>query len=145
MPKTQPINSSLHQVGGNDSDFYESDPLLSDSPSSKSHGINHGGATDALSLERLSQKFGLGKASFNIITIVMGAGVLNLPKAVAETGWLGILFLVLMGLLSGYTSIVLARCMFEDKIGGEAEYPTYTDVGERAFGVFGKWFVSFQV
>lgn len=149
----QPINTSQYLAD-------ESDPLL-DTKSKASTISTHNGHSFGYS--RLGEgdpplvsnsppasgsvKFGLGKASFNIITIVMGAGVLNLPKAVAETGWLGILLLILMGILSGYTSVVLSKCMYEDQkeMRGEPQYPTYTDVGERAFGVVGKWFVSLQV
>jgi len=136
--KSQPINSTLHSVAGAGAD--EADPLLETKSSLYGDDVTvaHAGGSS-------STKFGLGKASFNIITIVMGAGVLNLPKAVAETGWLGVLFLVLMGVLSAYTSVILAKCMYEGKMEGEPDFPTYTDVGERAFGAFGKWFVSFQV
>lgn len=49
--------------------------------------------------------------SAHIITAVIGAGVLSLPWVMAQLGWLiGILYILLIGCVTLYTSNLLADC-----------------------------------
>lgn len=121
-----------------------------------------------------NQKMGVGKASFNIITIVMGVGVLNLPSGVSASGWFGVIVIAMMGLACAYTSAIIAHCMYapspipktynkvekedEDeanfeslspfsplRMKGEPRHSSYTEIAEAAFGIPARIFVAFQV
>ena len=48
-------------------------------------------------------------AALFIVGEMAGSGVLALPEAVANTGWIGVLLIILLGMLSGVCGIVLSR------------------------------------
>jgi solute carrier family 32 (vesicular inhibitory amino acid transporter) len=70
-----------------------------------------------------------------ILCGIVGAGVVGLPYAISNTGWTGVGFLVLFGLVSGYTGITLSRCA--DKVTDKSNV-CYADVGEKAMGMIGR-------
>jgi len=103
-------------------------------------------------------------ASFNILCIVVGTGLLNLPYAVSRSGWVGVPLLVLMAAMATYTAALLGRCIVlveeeERRAGGMraslasratppprgASSVSYGDLGEAAYGRPGRWFVNSQV
>lgn len=102
----------------------------------------------------------LGSA-FNVLCTVVGTGLINLPKGFAQSGWIGVPLLTLMGIMAGYTAKILVDCMQyfgngqkslqdplmeeEDEAGGEHRSPSYGDIGQAAFGTFGRWFVTIQM
>lgn len=47
-------------------------------------------------------------AVFNITSGVMGAGILGLPRALADSGWQGLFFLVLVTAIEAYTGILIS-------------------------------------
>lgn len=71
------------------------------------------------------------------INILCGAGVLTLPYAVKEGGWLGLFVLFCFGIITCYTGILLKRCL-ESSHG----LYSYLDIGQAAFGISGRVFVS---
>ncbi|CAG2246785.1 SLC32A [Mytilus edulis] len=81
-----------------------------------------------------------------IIGAIAGIGVLSLPKAVEDTGWIGLFFIFVFIVKSAYTATLIGKCwvMIEDR------YPEYRShvpdpypiIGEKAFGTFGRNLVT---
>ncbi|KAK9061278.1 hypothetical protein SSX86_018458 [Deinandra increscens subsp. villosa] len=83
-----------------------------------------------------------GQSSFaqsvmNGMNVLCGVGILSIPYAVKEGGWVGLLLLFLFGVLSFYTGILLRSCL-DSQPGLE----TYPDIGQAAFGTTGRLIVS---
>ncbi|VDH95842.1 Hypothetical predicted protein [Mytilus galloprovincialis] len=82
-------------------------------------------------------------SSMFIIGAIAGIGVLSLPKAVEDTGWIGLFFIFVFIVKSAYTATLIGKCwvMIEDR------YPEYRShvpdpypiIGEKAFGTFGRY------
>ncbi|KAI8974407.1 transmembrane amino acid transporter protein-domain-containing protein [Pilobolus umbonatus] len=79
------------------------------------------------------------KAFFNIVCIVAGTGILGLPTALKQGGWIGLFIIFLTWWMSSYTSIILIRCLYTNQ---KYRMNTYKDVAKAAFGTLGEW-VSF--
>lgn len=71
------------------------------------------------------------------MNVLCGVGILSIPYAVKEGGWLSLILLFSMGSMSFYTGILLKRCL--DSSPGLKTYP---DIGHAAFGFAGRVFVS---
>ncbi|KAM7255220.1 hypothetical protein ACFE04_020461 [Oxalis oulophora] len=71
------------------------------------------------------------------INILCGIGMLTVPYAIREGGWLSLLLLLLFAITSCYTGILLKRCL-ESSPG----LRTYPDIGQAAFGVTGRLVIS---
>ncbi|KAJ3391198.1 hypothetical protein HDU92_009153 [Lobulomyces angularis] len=89
----------------------------------------------------------------NSINTLMGMGILSLPYAFSSGGWISsVCFLVLSAFTCNFTSKLLACCFeygiklkFKSKNIEEKNLPvTYAEVGELAFGKFGRAFISFM-
>ncbi|KXS21832.1 hypothetical protein M427DRAFT_93117 [Gonapodya prolifera JEL478] len=79
-----------------------------------------------------------GQSVFNSSNVLMGIGLLSLPFALKLSGWvLGIGQLLLYSASTNYTARILARCLDYDP-----KMATYADVGEAAFGIRGRIFIS---
>jgi vesicular inhibitory amino acid transporter len=62
---------------------------------------------------------------------------LSTPYAAAKGGWLGLALLLVFALVCCYTALLLRRCL------DVAPYVrSYPDVGEAAFGKWGRWTIS---
>lgn len=85
-----------------------------------------------------------------IVGEIAGSGVLALPKAVDDSGWIGIILIILCCFLSAYTGSILGKSWiilqerFPDECGGHVPDP-YPLIGEKAFGKFGRYLVSFSI
>ncbi|CAN6484712.1 unnamed protein product [Victoria cruziana] len=77
------------------------------------------------------------KTCFNGVNAIAGVGILSIPYAVSEGGWLSTIFLLLVAAVCCYTGILLKRCMDADP-----QVRTYQDVGNIAFGTKGRITVS---
>ncbi|XAR55990.1 hypothetical protein NMG60_11036260 [Bertholletia excelsa] len=80
------------------------------------------------------------KTCFNSLNALSGIGILSIPYAVALSGWLGFVLLLLVATICCYTGLLLRRCMDADPF-----IKTYPDIGYRAFGRKGRAMVSFFI
>ncbi|RDX78866.1 Amino acid transporter AVT1I, partial [Mucuna pruriens] len=73
------------------------------------------------------------KTCFNGINSLAGIGILSIPYAVSQGGWLSFILLFILAMICWYTALLQYRCM--------NKHPTiksYPDIGEAAFGYRGR-------
>ncbi|GJN27382.1 hypothetical protein PR202_gb15402 [Eleusine coracana subsp. coracana] len=73
----------------------------------------------------------------NGLNALSGVGLLSVPYALAEGGWLSLALLAAVAAICWYTGLLLQRCMSSDP-----SIRTYPDIGDRAFGRAGRLLVS---
>ncbi|PUZ61447.1 hypothetical protein GQ55_4G277500 [Panicum hallii var. hallii] len=76
---------------------------------------------------------GFLKTSFNGINALSGIGILSIPYALSQGGWLSLIVFAAIAIICCYTGILLQRC-----VDSSSRIKNYTDVGEVAFGRKGK-------
>ncbi|ERM94385.1 hypothetical protein AMTRI_Chr04g189790 [Amborella trichopoda] len=77
------------------------------------------------------------RSCLNCLNNLCGVGILSIPYALSEAGWIGLALLFLLAIISCYTGLLIQRCMEKDK-----SIKTYPDIANRAFGYRGKVIVS---
>ncbi|XP_027099462.1 amino acid transporter AVT1I [Coffea arabica] len=77
------------------------------------------------------------RTCFNALNALSGVGILSIPYALSEGGWLSLTILFLVAVLCYYTGLLLQRCMDVDPL-----VRTYPDIGELAFGKKGRLTIS---
>lgn len=76
---------------------------------------------------------------FNSVNVLIGIGLLSLPLAMKQAGWLlGLLFLVYSALTTSYTAKILAKCLDVDRT-----LVTYADLAYISFGQQARLLTSF--
>ncbi|RCV24962.1 hypothetical protein SETIT_5G128400v2 [Setaria italica] len=83
-----------------------------------------------------------GDASFvqtclNGLNALTGVGLLSVPYALSEGGWLSLALLAAVAAVCWYTGLLLQHCMAVDPA-----VRTFADIGERAFGRAGRLLVA---
>ncbi|CAN0923652.1 Amino acid transporter AVT1J [Linum grandiflorum] len=77
------------------------------------------------------------RTCLNGLNALSGVGILSIPFALSQGGWLSLAILLLVASLCFYTALLLRRCMDTDAL-----IKTYPDIGYRAFGSKGRALVS---
>ncbi|CAI9718035.1 Hypothetical predicted protein [Octopus vulgaris] len=83
------------------------------------------------------------QATFFIIAEIAGSGLLTLPKAIEDAGWMGIPLVIICCVTCAYTGMVLSKCwrIFQSRIPDEQSirqnrYP-YPALAKATFGKYG--------
>ncbi|CAH1798298.1 unnamed protein product [Owenia fusiformis] len=84
-----------------------------------------------------------------IVGETAGSGILALPDAVKNTGWIGIVLIFALGLGAGFTGVRLGKCWVivqsrYTEYQGHIRYP-YPAIGYKCFGNYGRYPVSFCI
>ncbi|KAK7251894.1 hypothetical protein RIF29_35494 [Crotalaria pallida] len=77
------------------------------------------------------------KTCFNGLNTLSGVGILSMPYALSQGGWLSLILLLVIAMLCWYTGLLLQRCM-----DGHPLIKSYTDIGEVAFGYKGRAMIA---
>ncbi|XP_023512552.1 amino acid transporter AVT1I-like [Cucurbita pepo subsp. pepo] len=77
------------------------------------------------------------RTCINGINALSGVGILSIPFALSQGGWLSLILLSLVAAVCWYTGLLLKRCM-----DANPSVRTYPDIGWLAFGFKGKIMVS---
>ncbi|GMN41856.1 hypothetical protein TIFTF001_011065 [Ficus carica] len=77
------------------------------------------------------------RTCFNGINALSGVGILSIPYALSQGGWLSLALLFSVAILCWYTGLLLKRCMDSNPL-----IKTYPDIGEAAFGRKGRTMIS---
>ncbi|RCV18718.1 hypothetical protein SETIT_3G325000v2 [Setaria italica] len=93
--------------------------------------------SDYIELPPPASKCSSGQSIINGFNVLCGVGILTTAYGIKEGGWLSLLLLPLLGGSSCYTGLLLKRC-----IDSSPNIETYPDIGQVAFGIFGRIFVS---
>ncbi|XP_057440475.1 amino acid transporter AVT1D-like [Lotus japonicus] len=118
-------------------------PLVSDNVSSKQpHHVQSLVSSSctkfsASELPPPQQQCSFAQSVINGTNILCGIGILTIPYAVKEGGWLSLTILVMFAIMCCYTGILLMKCLDSDS--GLKAYP---DIGQAAFGIFGRLGIS---
>ncbi|KAJ2718696.1 hypothetical protein GGI07_005632 [Coemansia sp. Benny D115] len=75
---------------------------------------------------------------FHIVCITAGTGILQLPYALKQGGWIGVLYIGLAAAISAYSGNVLVRCLY--CVPG-MRLKSYSEVAEAAYGKGGRLLV----
>ncbi|KAJ2249092.1 hypothetical protein GGI13_004406 [Coemansia sp. RSA 455] len=72
---------------------------------------------------------------FHIVCITAGTGILQLPYALKQGGWVGALYIILAAAISAYTGNILIKCLYHKQ---GTRLRSYSEIVEAAFGRYGR-------
>uniref|UniRef100_A0ACD5U9Y8 Uncharacterized protein n=1 Tax=Avena sativa TaxID=4498 RepID=A0ACD5U9Y8_AVESA len=84
-----------------------------------------------------SDKTSFLKTCFNGINALSGVGLLSVPYALSQGGWLSLIVFLAIAVICFYTGLLLRRCMDSSPL-----VDTYPDIGAHAFGRRGRVVVA---
>ncbi|KAJ2346575.1 hypothetical protein GGF43_004958, partial [Coemansia sp. RSA 2618] len=74
-------------------------------------------------------------AFLNLICVVIGTGSLGLPKTFEQSGWIGIILLIVCGFIGAFSGILIVRCL---NMMSEDRKRSFNQIGQSAFGTIGR-------
>ncbi|KAI3467344.1 hypothetical protein Pfo_024007 [Paulownia fortunei] len=77
------------------------------------------------------------RTCFNGLNALTGIGILSIPYALSEGGWISLIALFGIALICFYTGLLLKRCMDANPL-----IKSYPDIGAQAFGKKGRVIIS---
>ncbi|KAL2502837.1 Transmembrane amino acid transporter family protein [Forsythia ovata] len=80
-----------------------------------------------------SQQCSYSQSVLNAINALCGIGILSTPYALKEGGWFSLTLLLVFGIITCYTGILLKQCLESSP-----QLQTYPDIGQAAFGLVGR-------
>ncbi|KAJ0691462.1 putative amino acid transporter, transmembrane domain-containing protein [Helianthus annuus] len=86
------------------------------------------------------EQYSFSQAVLNAINVLCGIGILSMPYAFKEGGWLSLVLLMVFGVICCYTGILLKICL--EKCHGLQTYP---DIRQAAFGYFGRVCIAVSI
>ncbi|KAF9383258.1 hypothetical protein CPC16_008999 [Podila verticillata] len=72
-----------------------------------------------------------------LVCVVGGTGTLGMPHALAQSGWVGAMIILLALFMSTYTGIILIECLY---LKTDTRRTSYQDIATAAFGNLGHYF-----
>lgn len=78
------------------------------------------------------------QSMFHIICVIAGTGMLQIPYALAQSGWIGVLMLCGSAWVNHYSGLLLAECLYTPT----GRLKGYPDIGRVAYGKAGQYFVQ---
>ncbi|ORZ15812.1 transmembrane amino acid transporter protein-domain-containing protein, partial [Absidia repens] len=67
--------------------------------------------------------------------VVAGSGMLGIPYALSQSGWIGMLFLIISACISHYTGCLIIRCLY---LGQSTRLDGFPEIGFATFGRTGQ-------
>ncbi|XP_058769216.1 amino acid transporter AVT1I-like [Vicia villosa] len=77
------------------------------------------------------------KTCFNGLNAIAGIGILSMPYAISQGGWISFMLLIIFAMICWYTAILLGRCMNQQPL-----IKSYTDIAMAAFGYKGRALIA---
>lgn len=97
------------------------------------------------------QGLSVAQGTFFIVAEIAGSGLLTLPRAIEDAGWIGIPLILFCCITCAYTGIILTRSwniyhsrMPEEERGRKIRYP-YPALAKAAYGKYGGFAISFCI
>ncbi|KAJ3216418.1 hypothetical protein HDU67_009472 [Dinochytrium kinnereticum] len=112
-------------------------PLLSGRQGSESALVDASSSADELPITEASSHHGVSvsEAVYHIICVIAGSGVLQLPYALNQSGWIGVFIILFSAWANQYSGMLLVKCLYSN--GGE-RLKGFPHIGQKAFGPRGK-------
>ena len=77
-------------------------------------------------------------ALFHIVCVIAGTGILQLPYALSQSGWIGVPLMIMGALVNEYTGRLLIQCLYVDN----KRLSGYPEIGYVAYGETGRLVVN---
>ncbi|KAJ1987128.1 hypothetical protein H4R33_003006 [Dimargaris cristalligena] len=94
----------------------------------------------AITEETLHRNASNWSAFMNVVCVVAGTGVLQLPYALSEGGWVSVILILLSGFIGVYSGTILIRCLYYKP---DRRLSSFPEIGEAAFGKPGLYVTLF--
>ncbi|KAI9348790.1 transmembrane amino acid transporter protein-domain-containing protein [Zopfochytrium polystomum] len=79
------------------------------------------------------------EAVYHVICVVAGSGILQLPFALNQSGWVGVAIIVFAAFANSYSGLLLVKCLYSQ---GNKRLKGFAHIGQVAFGERGRIFVE---
>ena len=113
-----------------------SDRLAPYSPNSFFSRSRSGGALSSIS----ENKDGVSNSAalFHVVCVIAGTGILQLPYALKQSGWIGVPMMIMAASVNEYTGRLLIECLYVNN----RRLSGYPEIGYVAYGQLGRAIVN---